>query len=1071
MDGFSADNRTDRLFILTEFLNSQKPFDDKDKTGMYLEDIMQTWSFASQVNNDSILSLIPATLSILLRTISGVLQLVECGLLLGRTLLQKQQLLLFSRNLTANKSKAFIISPTLQLLVEIITFDGGVLAKQVFRARDFTFKSLPRNLGLRFLGDEQEEISKPSIRTNAVRVVRSLIKFCPLEAKKELLTLKDVISALTRDIVNDPNHLIIDVLDVLKSCILQDENLPREYKSKLLNPISLGRLVLLYNYNHVVGKSTGGKMTVSSAAHDFLMTACTSNEKGVLYKQSGFYPKGVDANSGLDGFKQSIDLGLDNIDWMDKYSEKVPVRNTTLSEFIQTLRPWSDKRQAELLTAIFGSAPELVADYFFNKKTFTFEPKLTATWIGYSAFLFSTIQLPVPQYLGLRDDLGKLPPPSSIVIESILPSPLNQKILTKCLHQASSLIKFFAIRILVVAFGKLGRIMALYRQAAVRFPIWERGLLQLVKSFSQRCPAMKDVMTVFRATTVENAMMRHATTRLLVLYYEVLPQTALESKFDISTLLTQTLALLDESCDGTADFSLRIIEAESLFQVALCSPGMRWFHRADSHSISPFLTMLKLSAQASSNVPLSRMRSILRTITNENGMLQYQTVHSSLDALIAALRKIQAHTKIDAVYDLLDDCALRCSSTPIKYIDAAEKIHEAPKENDTSDQHPPLSLILLVIAEQWPFVVKGGDQSTIEVVAIFLSALLSSLLGIQEDKETIKAIVKKIAMELPHESLSRKMIEKSRKDVQLPEHTPVCQVGNHESNLPEVNREEQRLAAEAALANVQAYDADDNSANMRWSSKEMEETIEDGHAAALLILLSSSQYSIRKEALMNISKLAVKIKASSYEEKEQIWLLLCETAETAKSQIESGPVPTTISVFAAQSIEILKNPLHCLYPKLMQFLTQGPAWQVDKIPLMQNILNEPPSIDDAYYRELEWLLTYLANSLRTEADLMIYYKRNVFEKLMTMYNNAYIAKGLKHMVLKVLYQASATRSGCELLVKRNGILSWLKAQDSVTEILSLEVLAVRILKETESDKNKIRFMRYESGLTGPNPVV
>ncbi len=44
---------------------------------------------------------------------------------------------------------------------------------------------------------------------------------------------------------------------------------------------------------------------------------------------------------------------LENITWMDKFKDQVPVRNGVLSEFVQSLRPWSSLKQSQLLTAIF----------------------------------------------------------------------------------------------------------------------------------------------------------------------------------------------------------------------------------------------------------------------------------------------------------------------------------------------------------------------------------------------------------------------------------------------------------------------------------------------------------------------------------------------------------------------------------------------------------------------------------------------------------------------------------------------------------------------------------------------
>ena len=169
LDNFSnpEDNNAGRISILREHLESQNSADEEDKAAMFLPDIMQTWSFASQTNDDSLLSAVPAILALLLRTLSTILEFSEYGMKLGRTLLLKRQQELMARGLTANKNKEFVVSPVLRLLKELSIFDGGILAKQVFRARDQTFKGLARNLSLRYNGEGVEDPRKPSVRTQA----------------------------------------------------------------------------------------------------------------------------------------------------------------------------------------------------------------------------------------------------------------------------------------------------------------------------------------------------------------------------------------------------------------------------------------------------------------------------------------------------------------------------------------------------------------------------------------------------------------------------------------------------------------------------------------------------------------------------------------------------------------------------------------------------------------------------------------------------------------------------------------------------------------------------------------
>ncbi|CZR63316.1 probable URB1 Nucleolar protein required for the normal accumulation of 25S and 5.8S rRNAs [Phialocephala subalpina] len=994
LDSF-ADTENDkatRISILKEYLESQKPADDSDKDAIYLTDLMQTWSFAAQSNDESLLSAVPAVLALLLRTISSALELSEYGLRLGRTVLQKRQEELISRNLAANKSKGFLISPALRLLRELCLFDGGVLARQIFQKRDHTLKVLGRNLSLRYDSDGVEYLKKPSVRTNALRLLLAMIKFLPAESKRELLNQRDIIYAVTRDIGDDPPFMVRDTLETLKSHVLLDEALPRDAKIKIVNATSLGRIVRLYQYNQEEQDPPSGAKSIDTLAHEFLTLACTSPNMGVLTRQSGFYPRGIDPDEvqDLDVEGSSINLGLDSIDWMERFTEKVPVRNTVLSEFIQNLRPWSNPKESDLLVTILRSAPELTADYFFGKKNFSFDPKLTATWMGYSALIYSTLELPIPTFFGHQERYARLPPPPAIVLENILPQPLNQKALVRCFtYPQNALITFFGTRILCVAFQKLQSVLKMYQEAAneTSSRLWTQAAERLTDDFCLRCPPIKEVIVAFRRMTSDDLMQKEAITKLLVLYYEIVPRIALEAKFGVSAALADSLQALEDPSLTGQNRALRFLELEHLFEFAHFSSGMRWFSKTEGASVTPFMGMLKLAAEAPADLPLLKIRAVLSSIVGENQIFQTQTSISALETFIIRLRAFNGSPASSSLYTFLDDCISRCAARPIKYLFALE---ELSGKLSIQEQHPIGSLLMLVIAEQWPYLIKSTDDAALQEIARFLAEWLAASIKIKEDKQIIKALIQNLAAELPETSSARKTISKTRK---LVDELPISEPKAAPSESAKItDPEASSISGKAEILAILTEDPDawseEHGALVKWTTKEIDEVIEDGHAKALIVLLSSEHLSVRKEALTNLSKFAVKLKASTFEEKEQIWLLLCELVETARPTIDQEPLPSFISAFASNAIALLKDPLHVMYGKMNKFLSRGPTWQVDKLPLMHKVLDEKPTLDDAHHLEVSWLLDYMLTGLRTEADMAIYRKRLLFEKLLSLYNSS-----------------------------------------------------------------------------------
>jgi nucleolar pre-ribosomal-associated protein 1 len=104
---------------------------------------------------------------------------------------------------------------------------------------------------------------------------------------------------------------------------------------------------------------------------------------------------------------------------------------------------------------------------------------------------------------------------------------------------------------------------------------------------------------------------------------------------------------------------------------------------------------------------------------------------------------------------------------------------------------------------------------------------------------------------------------------------------------------------------------------------------------------------------------------SNFSEKDQVIFLLRGLVHTAKKTIDKHRLPTPLAVFAAKALIIQTDPLHCLYPKVNEFLLQGPTWEASKVPLFQSILLREPKEDDSYYKEVAWMIDNLKSGLST----------------------------------------------------------------------------------------------------------
>lgn len=1042
-----------------DYLDFAKPPPSQEEGApTFLSDIMETWGHASQFDNDNIMSAVPVTLALLLRILARDLNMVSYGLGICRTLLQKQRQELIARNLSADKGKEFVISPTLRLLREVLCFDGAALAKSVFRARNFTFRSLARNMSIKYLGEGHEDRKRPSSRTTAVRFFLSALKFLHLEAKRELLLQKDVVFALTRTIKEDPPYLVIEILTTLKAHVLLDPKLPREAKSRILNSHTLSRISPLYAYEEPSAGPTGSQ-SVAEAAHEFLLFACRVPQAGLLRPESGWYPRGTGQEDGsLADARQMDDVGVENIVWMDKFRQEIPVHNTVLSDFVQGLRPWSNIKQAELLVSIFEAAPELVADYFLKKKTFTFEPKLSATWVGYAALLFNTVTVDAPKYLGHPNGYSSFPPPTSVVVDNILPLPLSQKVLIRSLSHKSNLISFFATRLLVAAMEKLDTVVKLHREAShANKHLWDAAARQLVDEFCQRSPSMKDVVNSYRSIPEDAILHREAASRLVRLYYEVIPQIALIAKFDVSPLLVVAIRRLEKGeLEDSRDRSLSLKELENLLAVARYSPGMRWFSNLDGLSLSPFVTLLRLTVDTKQGLSSEKVLDILSFITKEQELVVSSPTQSGLVPIVRAIQSLKAASRdqyIAEVWAFLDNCMSRCAIRPVKYLGMTEELVDGGSET------PAVSPLVMAMLEQLPSAIQAGNNKALPTLARFLAYFVGFSKHYSEDDILLDQAFRKFRACFPSDS----QVHLAIKIPPVPESANAAKpVGNGKLGKPRVpnSKNEEHVSRIDAKSVEELFQESsgfelENSALTRWPAKTVDELIDDGYAAKLVALLASEHTSIRKEALTNILKMAAKIRESDHEEKEQCWLLLSELAESAKGHIDDTPLPNVIVAFACHALGVLRDPLHGLYAKVNTFLTRGPVWKLDMIPLVYDIIQEELSVDDSYYSGLSWLASYLLDSLRTPGDLSLFHKKRLFERLLSLMSNPYMRAPLKTRFLRLLYQTTCIEGGSTTLTTRFGIVSWLesqKASNSDDDGWVYEAMMKRVWETADQDK-------------------
>lgn len=191
------------------------------------------------------------------------------------------------------------------------------------------------------------------------------------------------------------------------------------------------------------------------------------------------------------------------------------------------------------------------------------------------------------------------------------------------------------------------------------------------------------------------------------------------------------------------------------------------------------------------------------------------------------------------------------------------------------------------------------------------------------------------------------------------------------------------------------------------------------------------------------------------------------------------------TTWASFAVGVLVDPTSVLYPKVNEYLNQRPRWRVSKMAeyWTEKIILQSPEDENegAYYRELIWLLNWLYEGLRTEADVDTLRKTTVLEKVFATFLSPALGNGfggkifelvvdgprlereaslqgkIRPLVLRIVGRVVAV-GGATTLITRTGILGWLAevksmswvGKEGVTFLTGLEKVIIE-----RSDKERV----------------
>ena len=812
--------------------------------------LIQSWHFAVQANSEALCSYIAATFALLLRLISSILEFRGYGTSLCRELLHDDNVKLFTRSLIAHTAKEHLIDPCLRLLTEIVQFDGGSVAKIIYRQKDTTFHRLDVFLSHR--KDQRDEGDRerrrPSLRESALHYLLANLRLQGPAVKSYLLSNTRVARSFLSNIVQDPSWMVQKVLAVLRNHIMEDAALAQSTKNRFLSEGVLISLASLYNRTESI--ETDHYSSVRESVHSFLLFTCVPSYQARL---------------GNAATQQSSEITASDNN-RDGDTAELAKLSPRVAKLLPNLKPHADILQGDLILEVFRADPSSVEEYFSRKSNFAFDPRLSATWVGYARFILATIQLPIQKTL-LHGDLLR-PGLLTSLYHTVLPQPLTQKVLTRCLNQSSQLVTFLTTSILNAAFDKLKAIMHMLdvEQAGKRTIDLKRDL---VVELAARCPEMRHVIAQFRSCSEENTTLKESILRLLAAYYQTIPNAALAETFDISTTLSDTLDTYEQDPAKRKGASLKVLELDYLLYIALQSPNMDWWHTSKASGsankltrtqLSPFTTLLRAYAGQEDFKNSHQIGQILNTIARENAFLISTNCTNALDILCLSIGHVD-NPDHGEIYAYLDNCIQRLVQRPVVYLELSDKLlhhitNGAPKGS--------VDLLSIALVEQWPHLSQSKPSYIITDVGIWLSKYMSNTELANGNHSVSAALRAQLAALSPNakyraifEDEQQQHIDPNLKEALLAKSPPKKII---QSRGPTDSAE----AGEKGLDHMSIppgppQEPEDHPELYRWHREDIQDALIDGLLGSLVLCLCSKDQSIRQEALSQLRSLLKKL--------------------------------------------------------------------------------------------------------------------------------------------------------------------------------------------------------------------
>lgn len=247
--------------------------------------------------------------------------------------------------------------------------------------------------------------------------------------------------------------------------------------------------------------------------------------------------------------------------------------------------------------------------------------------------------------------------------------------------------------------------------------------------------------------------------------------------------------------------------------------------------------------------PIQDIKSLIQDVLIQNSVILGP---ASFNALLLSIG-VSDRAALITELSFLDNCITRLIKKPVFYLDLAESLVSSGQEN--------LSLLVSVISEQWPFVIKSGQPDKQTAISSLISRLLGLLHVAGEDEEALMRVFDSV-IDSTENRKARSALKNAFKHAKL----AVDKDGNDRKLITAVVSPTFESQVQRPRVNLTEIfgelpvESESHPVLNRWEREEIELALEKGHIGELMFSLCSEYEEIRRQAGAAIPRFMVKIR-------------------------------------------------------------------------------------------------------------------------------------------------------------------------------------------------------------------